>query len=122
MKENTRIKLQIIGFYGFMSIPLCILIFNIGSMTTQKVAWKLADHVTRGALRVERFCERDMRIGFTNYLNYTEQTMDKKYAFTPEGFQDFVKDRNDLIRQQNRYVILAQQVIDSYSDSGLLDK
>lgn len=95
-------------------------LYSIGSIVMERVAWNIADHVTKGALRVENYIlDNKLRTGLGNYFNKSEQIIIKKYPFTSDGFQEFVNDRNDIMKEQRKYLDVIQGVISSYKKSGL---
>ena len=111
--------MKVTGFNLVLSTMVIVMglsiIYATASSVIEKVSIKMVDHVTKGLINVESFvADRKVRTGFNNYLNMTEQLMNKNYPFTEEGFADFRNDRDTLIRKQNEYVMFADGALRSY--------
>ena len=91
--------------------------YAVFTIVGERVAWKVADHVTEGALKVENYIvESKIRTGLMNYQTLTENLASKLQdpAYT---FEQFKHDEYGKINYELQFIHIGQRILDSYKDS-----
>ena len=87
-------------------------------LTSEKVFWNVADHITKGAIRVENYVlESKLRTGLMNYQTLTENLANKLKdpAYT---FEQFKHDEYGKLNYELQIIHIGSGVIDSYKQAN----